>query len=120
MSPSWPEANPGPPPKRRNGLAAVDEAEAPGGSEAGEPGEREGIDDKAQRNVGRKRERDGQHGADSAGMYDQHDVVCGQARKTIARAGDLIDKTLAAGRAVFSRRHPECAIGLAEFGREIV
>ena len=50
--------------------------------------------------LGRKIERDGEHGADGAGMHDEDRLACRQQREPRAGTRDLIDKTFAAGRPV--------------------
>src|SRR3982074_31113 len=54
--------------------ALIDRPPAPAILKAIDPRQRERIDDKAQRGVGRKVERDGEHGADRAGMHDEDGV----------------------------------------------
>ena len=78
--------------------APVDRDHAPAAVEAVDPRQRQRIDDEAQRAVGRQIERDGEHGADRAGMHDKNDIARRQLRQPRRRAGNLIDKTFAAGR----------------------
>ena len=82
--------------------------------------QRQRIDHETQRLLGLKIERDGEHGADGAGMHDEDRLACGQQRKPGARARDLVDKTFAAGRPVARGRFPEFAIGRAEFVFEFI
>ena len=70
--------------------------------------------------IGRKVERNREHGANGAGMHHQHGVARRQRRQPRPRTRDLVDKTFAAGRPAAGRRFPECVIGVAEFGGEIV
>src|SRR5258708_5530496 len=53
-------------------------------------------------------------------MYHQHRIAGWQSRKSRNPARNLIGKAFAAGRGVAGRRFPEIAVGIAEFGQEIV
>ena len=100
--------------------ALVDRDHAPAIFKAIDPRQRQRVDHESQRAVGRKIERDGEHGADGAGMHDENASPAGSEREPCPRARDLVDKTFAAGRPVAGRRFPELLVGLAEFGDEIV
>src|SRR5712664_2621454 len=100
--------------------ALVDRNDAPATLETIDPRHRERIDDKTQRAVGIKIKRDGERGADRAGMHDEHDIARGQWCQPRIRAGNLIDKTFAAGGAGARRRFPEILVGVAELGNEVV
>src|SRR6476661_10568708 len=77
--------------------------------------QRQRVDHETQRVVGRKIERDSEHGADGAGMHDEDRLARRQQRKACACARDLVDETFTAGRPVAGGRLPEFAIGRAEF-----
>ena len=100
--------------------APVDRDDTPSLVETVDLRQRQRIDHKAQRRVGRKIECDGEHCADRAGVHDQHDIARRQCRKAVGGAADLIDETFAARRTIARRRFPEIAVGIAEFGDEII
>src|SRR4051812_22181281 len=100
--------------------ALVDRHHAPAIGEAVDPRQRQRIDHEAQRPVGSKIERDRKYRADGAGMHHQHGVAGRPGCKPPPGPLDLADKTSATGRPVVRRRFPERAIGVAEFGDEII
>ncbi len=101
-------------------LERIHRNDAPAVVEPVDARQRQRIDHETQRVVWRKIERDGEHGADGAGMHDEDRLARWQQRKTGASARDLVDETFAAGRPVAGGRFPEFAIGAAELAFQLI